>query len=346
MTAPEKAIFVLSLAAALAASASGASIERPSTVVKTADGWRIVYALGAPVKVDYLMLNNAPAGAWSLTVDSWEFARGEKLPENLSTNLPKAVSASRFQFEGKGDADPKMGGLLLKAADLSDRTAVEALRRLYVEKKGDRIFADFGGETAVRGVYVPAGSSVEVYGSWSPALADGGLGSPILASRTEKDGRLYVEFHDVQRFCYFAVTGVDAPKDIEFDVVPYGYAKHLTNETWEQKLERMKWWTDARFGMFIHFGLYAVPARHEWVKSNERIGDERYREYFETFNPSRFDAKAWAKAAKGAGMKYAVLTSRHRVHHSGPGICDQAGQAPGAHPSGRNCHRPYGGTVQ
>ena len=95
----------------------------------------------------------------SLTVDSWEFARGEKLPENLSTNLPKAVSASRFQFEVKGDADPKMGGLLLETADLSDRTAVEALRRLYVEKKGDRIFADFGGETAVRGVYVPAGST-------------------------------------------------------------------------------------------------------------------------------------------------------------------------------------------
>ena len=66
MTAPEKAIFVLSLAAALAASASGASIERPSTVVKTADGWRIVYALGSPVKVDYLMLNNAPAGVRSV----------------------------------------------------------------------------------------------------------------------------------------------------------------------------------------------------------------------------------------------------------------------------------------
>ena len=306
MTAPEKAIFVLSLAAALAASASGASIERPSTVVKTADGWRIVYALGSPVKVDYFTLSNAPAGAWSLTVDSWEFARGEKLPENLSTNLPKAVSASRFQFEVKGDADPKMGGLLLETADLSDRAAVEALRRLYVEKKGDRIFADFGGETAVRGVYVPAGSSVEVYGSWSPSLADGGLGSPILASRTEKDGRLYVEFHDVQRFCYFAVTGVDAPKDIEFDVVPYDYAKHLTGETWEQKLARMKWWTDARFGMFIHFGLYAVPARHEWVKSNERISDEQYREYFETFNPSRFDAKAWAKAAKGGELGIAA----------------------------------------
>jgi len=55
------------------------------------------------------------------------------------------------------------------------------------------------------------------------------------------------------------------------------------------------------------------------VKSNERIGDERYREYFETFNPSRFDAKAWAKAAKGAGMKYAVLTSRH---HEGFSLFD------------------------
>ena len=90
MTEPARAILVISLAAAFAASASGAVIESPSTVVRTDDGWRIVYTLGTPVKVDSFALENAQAGAWALTVDSWEFARGEKLPQNLSTNLPLA----------------------------------------------------------------------------------------------------------------------------------------------------------------------------------------------------------------------------------------------------------------
>ena len=95
--------------------------------------------------------------------------------------------------------------------------------------------------------------------------------------------------------------------------------RRISDETPEQQAARLAWWKHDRFGMFIHFGLYAVPARHEWVKSIERIGDEQYREYFETFNPSRFDAKAWAKAAKDAGMKYAVITSRH---HEGFSLFD------------------------
>src|SRR5574344_1401714 len=97
------------------------------------------------------------------------------------------------------------------------------------------------------------------------------------------------------------VEGIDKVKPWE----------HLTAETWEQKLKRMEWWTEARFGMFIHFGLYAAAGRHEWAKSNERISDADYQRYFETFNPDRFDAREWAKAAKAAGMKYVVLTSKH-----------------------------------
>ena len=88
-------------------------------------------------------------------------------------------------------------------------------------------------------------------------------------------------------------------------------AARLPKETPEQKAARMQWWTDARFGMFIHFGLYALPARHEWMKSRERLTNEDYQKYFEQFNPDLFDAKAWAKAAKAAGMKYMVLTSKH-----------------------------------
>ncbi|MFA5816872.1 MAG: alpha-L-fucosidase [Bacteroidales bacterium] len=85
----------------------------------------------------------------------------------------------------------------------------------------------------------------------------------------------------------------------------------LPKETEEQKTARMKWWTDDRFGMFIHFGLYAQPARHEWVKKNERISDQDYQKYFEQFNPDLYNPREWARMAKEAGMKYAVMTTKH-----------------------------------
>jgi alpha-L-fucosidase len=85
----------------------------------------------------------------------------------------------------------------------------------------------------------------------------------------------------------------------------------LTRETEAQKLQRMKWWTEARFGMFIHWGLYASPARHEWVKNYERMTHEQYQKYFDIFNPDLYNPKEWARMAKEAGMKYVVLTAKH-----------------------------------
>lgn len=79
------------------------------------------------------------------------------------------------------------------------------------------------------------------------------------------------------------------------------------------------WLVHDRFGMFIHFGLYAEAARHEWVRHNERIPNEDYEKYFKRFNPDLFDAKEWARRAKDAGMKYAVLTTRH---HEGFSLFD------------------------
>lgn len=84
-----------------------------------------------------------------------------------------------------------------------------------------------------------------------------------------------------------------------------------STETPEQKLERMKWWTDARFGMFIHWGLYSMPARHEWVKNRERLTDEDYQKYFDHFDPDLYNPKEWARMAKAAGMKYVVITTKH-----------------------------------
>jgi alpha-L-fucosidase len=87
--------------------------------------------------------------------------------------------------------------------------------------------------------------------------------------------------------------------------------KRIWDETESEKAERLEWWTEARFGMFIHWGLYAQAARHEWVKSRESITDDDYQKYFELFNPDLFNPTEWAQKAKAAGMKYAVITSKH-----------------------------------
>ena len=78
-----------------------------------------------------------------------------------------------------------------------------------------------------------------------------------------------------------------------------------------KKVARTKWFTDARFGMFIHWGLYAMPARHEWIRNFERITDEDYQKYFDLFDPDLFNPREWAAAAKAAGMKYVVFTTKH-----------------------------------
>lgn len=84
---------------------------------------------------------------------------------------------------------------------------------------------------------------------------------------------------------------------------------------------RMAWYRRARFGMFIHFGLYAIPARGEWVRSIEKMPEEDYLPFFREFNPTAFDARSWARAAKRAGMRYAVLTAKH---HDGFCLFDSA----------------------
>ena len=81
------------------------------------------------------------------------------------------------------------------------------------------------------------------------------------------------------------------------------------------------WFTYDRFGLFIHWGVYALPARHEWVKQREEIPDDVYQRYFEHFDPDLYDPAVWAKAAAGAGMKYFVVTTKH---HDGFCLWDSA----------------------
>ena len=86
----------------------------------------------------------------------------------------------------------------------------------------------------------------------------------------------------------------------------------ITDETSEERDARLAWWQNDRFGLFIHFGLYASAARNEWIKSLEQMSDEDYdSRYMRHFNPDLFDAREWARIAKSAGMKYAVLTTKH-----------------------------------
>ncbi|MBN1346774.1 MAG: alpha-L-fucosidase [Phycisphaerae bacterium] len=71
------------------------------------------------------------------------------------------------------------------------------------------------------------------------------------------------------------------------------------------------WFLQDRFGLFIHWGIYAVAARHEWVKNREKIADEDYQKYFDHFDPDLYDPAVWARCAKAAGMKYFVVTTKH-----------------------------------
>jgi len=75
--------------------------------------------------------------------------------------------------------------------------------------------------------------------------------------------------------------------------------------------DRIKWFHEARFGLFIHWGLYSVLGRGEWAMFNERVPKEKYAKLASRFNPRKYDPKAWAQLAVDAGMKYAVLTTRH-----------------------------------
>lgn len=93
------------------------------------------------------------------------------------------------------------------------------------------------------------------------------------------------------------------------------------HETREQKDARMAWWREAKFGLFIHWGVYAVPAGTydnrkidgigEWIMQRAKIPVEQYKAYAKDFNPVKYQPEAWADLAKEAGMRYMVITSKH-----------------------------------
>ena len=98
----------------------------------------------------------------------------------------------------------------------------------------------------------------------------------------------------------------------------------LSKSEYEQQIastrdERMAWWRDARFGMFVHFGLYSIRGLHEWSMTQENIPIEEYEKLADQFNPKPGAPREWAALAKKAGMKYMVMTTRH---HEGFSLWD------------------------
>lgn len=116
-----------------------------------------------------------------------------------------------------------------------------------------------------------------------------------------------------------------------------GFAAEVTfkgpydDETVQQRDARMAWWREARFGLFIHWGVYAVPAGTykgeqipnigEWIMHYAQIPVAEYQQYAKQFNPVKYDPEAWVRMAKDAGMKYIVITAKH---HDGFALFDTA----------------------
>ena len=101
-------------------------------------------------------------------------------------------------------------------------------------------------------------------------------------------------------------------------------AQKLSKKDYEQQVastrdRRMQWWREARFGMFIHYGLYSQIGRNEWVMTTENMPIEEYEKLAATFQPKPGAPRKWAALAKKAGMKYMVMTTRH---HEGFSLWD------------------------
>ncbi len=130
------------------------------------------------------------------------------------------------------------------------------------------------------------------------------------------------------------LLGADAPSKVSVSPVPkfvpppvspktgeHPTVSLIDNETREQRDARMAWWREAKFGMFIHWGIYSVPAGSyrgklidkdgAWIMDRGNIPVATYAAYAKQFNPVKFDATEWVRIAKSAGMRYIVITAKH-----------------------------------
>jgi len=112
----------------------------------------------------------------------------------------------------------------------------------------------------------------------------------------------------------FLMTGAALVTAQEHHDTPENRSGSTGIEGYEPSVENLKaraWFEEARFGLFIHWGVYSVLGDGEWVMNNQNISKKNYEKLPQLFNPTAFDARAWVKMAKDAGMKYITITSRH-----------------------------------
>jgi len=107
-------------------------------------------------------------------------------------------------------------------------------------------------------------------------------------------------------------TPIKAPSRMEYNIMEEKKLKKLEVVTPQPTPGDTEWFQHDRLGMFIHWGIYALPARHEWIQNMEKTPADTYRsKYFTRFEPDLYDPVAWAKACKDAGMKYFIITTKH-----------------------------------
>ena len=121
---------------------------------------------------------------------------------------------------------------------------------------------------------------------------------------------------DISRRDYLKILGAGAALTAagKTELLAQNPQNNAADESAEVKADRerrMKWWHDAKFGMFIHWGLYSVVGRHEWVMEMEGIPAQEYEQLARQFNPKPNAAREWAKLAKHAGQRYMVMTTKH-----------------------------------
>jgi alpha-L-fucosidase len=118
----------------------------------------------------------------------------------------------------------------------------------------------------------------------------------------------------MKKTCYLLIILV-----LIFSISGISYSSDKKNNSGNSSEDEMAWWNNARFGMFIHWGLYSVPAGEwngetnhaEWLLDSARIPVSDYEKLAVQFNPEKFDAAKWVSMAKNAGMKYIFITSKH-----------------------------------
>ena len=134
---------------------------------------------------------------------------------------------------------------------------------------------------------------------------------------------------NIKRLARFVLAAAVAAVGFSLVVPQSVLGQEAEQETRDQRDVRMKWWREARFGMFIHWGVYSVPAGTykgkqiggigEWIMHNAKIPVAEYREFARQFNPVKYNPEEWVLTAKEAGMKYMVITSKH---HDGFALFD------------------------